>query len=200
MSSRIDLTKYESMYNTFDGGHNKTHMKEVRNFAIKLGKKYCPDKSELLWVAATLHDVGLSVERENHELHSYELIKNDEIVKSVYSEREFDEILEAIKEHRASTGNPQGIAAKIVSDSDKVSDGTNRAFQRAYEWGKKHFPEINREGQLMRAAQHLYIKFGPGGSGTRLHFEESRKRQEETYKPIFEALDNNDLKGMEVFL
>ncbi|PIS20909.1 hypothetical protein COT52_01355, partial [candidate division WWE3 bacterium CG08_land_8_20_14_0_20_43_13] len=44
------------------------------------------------------------------------------------------------------------------------------------------------------------IKFGPGGSGTRLHFEESRKRQKETYKPIFEALDNNDLKGMEVFL
>ena len=188
------------MYETFDNGHDKKHLEEVRNFAVELGNKYCPDKLELIFVAATLHDVGLSVQREGHELHSYNIVKEDKNFKEAYSKEEQEEILEALKEHRASTGNPEGIVAKIVSDSDKVSNGTNRAFQRAYEWGKKHYPEVNHEGQLLRAAQHLFIKFGPNGTGTRLYFDESKQKQDETYKPIFEALSQDNLSKMEDFL
>lgn len=200
MKTRIDLTPYENMYEAFDKGHDSRHLKEVRSFAIELGKKCAPDKLELIYVAATMHDVGLSVERENHELHGYELVEKSSDFRDSYSQNERNEILEAIKEHRASSGNPQGIVAKIVSDADKVSDGTKRAFQRAYDWGVKHFPQVNHYGQLLRAAQHLYIKFGPNGTGRRLYFNESELRHSDTYKPIFEALDNDDIQALEKLL
>ena len=200
MKTKFDLTKYENMYDSFDGGHNRLHLEEVRNFGIELGKKYAPDKLELIWVAATLHDVGLSIERENHEFHSYEIISADEDLKKAYSPQELEEIYEAVREHRASTGNPQCVVAKIVSDSDKVSNDIKRAFQRAYAWGVKHHPKINHEGQLYRASQHLMLKFGPNGTGSRLYFEESKKKQDETYQPIFDALDRDDYEMMEGFL
>jgi HD superfamily phosphodiesterase len=197
----MDLTKYEKMYDTFDGGHDKRHLEEVRNFSIELGKLYCSDKLEQIYVAATLHDVGLSIERENHEHHSLNIIKDDQNFKKAYTIEEQEEILEAIKEHRASSGSPKGIVARIVSDADKIAaGGTNRAFSRAYEWGVKRFPEINHPGQLLRAAQHLYIKFGPNGTGTRLYFEESKVRLDTVFKPIFETLAQEDLKKMESFL
>lgn len=200
MKTKLDLTQHEKIYDSFDKGHDRRHLEEVRNFALGLGKKYAPEKLELIYISATLHDIGLSVERDNHELHGYELLQNNQELRKNYSTEEVSEILEAVKEHRASSGQPNGIVAKIVSDADKVSDGTNRAFQRAYEWGVKHFPQVNNYGQMLRAAQHLYIKFGPNGTGTRLYFEESRKRQDDTYKPIFDALENDDLKKMESFL
>lgn len=200
MTTKLDLTPYESLYDSFDKGHDRRHLEEVRQFAIELGKKYAPNKLELIYIAATLHDVGLSVERDNHEQHGFELMANDEALRKAYSQEERSEILEAIKEHRASSGTPQGMVAKIVSDADKVSDGTNRAFQRAYDWGVKHFPQVNHYGQLLRAAQHLYIKFGPHGPGRRLYFNESMLRQDATYKPIFEALNNDDIQTLEKFL
>lgn len=200
MKTRIDLSPYEKMYESFDKGHDSKHLIEVRDFAIKLGKKYCPDKLEIIYIAATLHDIGLSMGREGHELNGYKIIKKDKAIKSAYSKEEFKEILDAIKEHRASSGNPQTLVGKIVSDADKISGSTNRAFQRAYEWGKKHFPTINHDGQLLRAAQHLYIKFGPNGTGSRVYFKESRERQERTYKPIFEALEKDDLNKLNTFL
>lgn len=200
MKTKTDLSKYEKMYDSFDKGHDRKHLEEVRDFALVLGQKYAPDKLELIYVSATLHDIGLSVERDTHELHGYELVQNNEELKKVYSVQEVAEILEAVKEHRASNGRPNGVIAKIVSDADKVAAGTNRVFRRAYEWGSRHFPQVNHHGQLLRAAQHLYIKFGPNGTGTRLYFEESKKRLDDTFKPIFDAVEKNDLKSMESFL
>lgn len=200
MKTRVDLKQYEVMYENFDGGHDMKHLKEVRDFAMKLGKLYAPEKLELIWVAATLHDIGLSVERENHEIHGAEIFENDENFRNTYSKEEFEEIVEAIREHRASSGNPVGVVSKIVSDSDKVSSGTNRSFQRAYEWGRKHMSELDHNSQMLRAATHLQEKFGLGGTGTRLYFEESKSKQDKTYAPIFEALKDNDLVKMEEFL
>lgn len=67
MNTKINLQKYESLYDTFDGGHDRKHLNEVRNFAVQLAKKYSPEKIEIVYVAATLHDIGLSITRDNHE-------------------------------------------------------------------------------------------------------------------------------------
>ncbi len=188
MKTRIDLSKYESLYDTFDGGHDRKHLEEVRNFAVELAKKYCPDKIEVVYVAATLHDIGISISREDHEMHGYELVLQEGNLKKAYSKDEYEEILEAVKEHRASTGKPNSVVAKIVSDADKISDNTCRAITRAYLWGKKNLPTVNHDGQLLRAAHHLKEKFGPNGTGTRLYFEESNAKLQGIYKPIFDAL------------
>lgn len=188
------------MYDTFDGGHDRKHLNEVRNFAVQLAKKYSLEKIEIVYVAATLHDIGLSITRDNHEKHGYEILLNDKKLKETYSQDEYEEILEVVKEHRASSGNPKSIVAKIVSDADKVADNTCRAIARAYMWGKTNIPTLNHEGQLMRAAYHLKEKFGTNGSGTRLYFEESRDKLEKIYQPIFDALDSYQIEKLNAFL
>lgn len=200
MKPRIELTKYESLYDDFDKGHDRTHLEEVRAYALELARKYCKDKLELVYVAATLHDIGLSVSREDHEKHGYEMILKDSALKEAYNEEEYDEILEAVREHRASSGDPRSTVAKIISDADKVSNSTGRTMVRAYEWGMKNLPSLNHDGQLIRAAYHLKEKFGPNGTGTRLYFEESRRKLDVTYKPIIKALDVYDLDELNSIL
>lgn len=200
METKIDLERYRSYYEKFDIGHGWGHIESVRNFAIELGKIYCPEKLELLWIAATLHDIGLSVSRENHENDGAEMILKDEELRKYYTQEEIEEIANAVRQHRASCGNPQTDFEKIISDADKVSDDTNSAFQRAYYWGKEKLPQVNHEGQLLRAAYHLHEKFGKSGTGRRLYFKESIEKIDSVYDPIFEALESYDLKKLESFL
>lgn len=200
MKTRYDISKYESLYDTFDGGHDRKHLEEVRTFAVRLAEIYAPESIEIAYVAASLHDIGLSVSRDDHERHGYEILLQDTELKSTYSEEEYGDILEAVREHRASTGNPQSVIAKIVSDADKVSDDTYRAMSRAYEWGKENIPSLNHEGQLLRAANHLKEKFGENGTGTRLYFKESMEKLEGIYMPIFEALERDDIEELNSFV
>ncbi len=200
MQTKVDLSKYESLYDTFDGGHDRRHLNSVRDFSVFLAKRYCPNKIEIAYVAATLHDIGISISREDHERHGYEMILKDMDIKNAYTKEEYMQILESIKEHRASTGNPKCILAKVVSDADKVSDDTNRAIYRAYEYGKKHEPKPTHKEDLLRAAKHLKEKFGSNGHGTRLYFEESMKKLEEIYNPIIKALEENDIDKLNYFL
>ncbi len=200
MKTKIDLSQYEKMYDTFDKGHDQRHLNEVRDFAILLAEKYAPEMKEAVYVGATLHDLGLSIQREGHEELGYNMFKDNEELKNNYSQEEIEEILDAIKEHRASSGNPKTIVGQIVSDADKVATDTKRSFQRAYDWGKENLPTVNHPGLLLRAASHLREKFGPGGTGTRLYFDESKEKQNNTYEPIFQALDKYDFEAMESFL
>ncbi|MBP7928173.1 HD domain-containing protein, partial [Patescibacteria group bacterium] len=200
MKTKVDLTKYEQLYDTLDKGHDFRHIEEVRTFAEELAKVYCPQKLEVVYIAATLHDVGLSLGRENHEIVGAKLIEDSKLLTEHYTVEDANEIYEAIREHRASSGNPQSIVAKIVSDADKVAAGTNRVFQRAYEWGLKNLPQLNQPGQLVRAAYHLKEKFGGNGTGNRLYFEESRQKQNQTYEPIFAALKVYDFDALAKFL
>lgn len=199
MKVRINLKEFEKMYDSFDKGHDRNHLKEVRVMGLKLAKKYAPEKEEIVYVAATLHDIGLSKGRDGHEISGYEMIKNNTDIKNSYTNEEFEEILDAIKEHRASSGSPKTLVGKIISDADK-SNSTSRSFTRAYEWGCKYLPQINHYGQLIRAAQHLYIKFGPNGSGIRVYFKETKEMQIKTYAPIFTALEKCDLSALNAFL
>jgi len=139
MKTRINLKKYENLYDSFDSGHNKIHLKEVRENAIDLGEKYAPNKLEIVYVAATLHDIGISISREDHEKHGYEIVKKDIEIKKVYSKEDFDFILEAIREHRASTGNPKSIIAKIIADADRTPHSTGRSLKRSYDYNRENF-------------------------------------------------------------
>jgi uncharacterized protein len=200
IKSRIDLTEFETMYDSFDPGHDRRHMEEVRNCAVELAQIYCPDMVEIAYVAATLHDIGLSISRDGHEKHGVEILNKNEKLKEAYTKEEVDLILEAVGEHRASTGKPRSIVAKIVSDSDKTGFTTSRVLQRAYDWGCEAFPTVNHDGQLLRAAYHLKLKFGGEGTGTRVYFKESKERLNKVFEPIFNALGNDDLDTLNQIL
>lgn len=192
MQAPIDLKRFEDLYEQFDDGHGQAHITSVRNFALELGKKYLSEKLKLIYIAATLHDIGLVEGREGHEGRGAQMILDDQQLKQDLTQHELEEIAEAVREHRASSGNPSSILAKIISDADKVSDTTQEAMVRAVKYGYKHYQELDHEGQIWRAAKHLKEKFGENGTGSRVYFPESTERLKQTFSPIISALDAND--------
>jgi uncharacterized protein len=189
----LDLTKYENLYDTFDAGHDRRHMEAVRKQAVELAKKYAPDKVELAYIAATLHDIGISKNREDHEKNGEEMILTDETLKSYLSAEDLKEVANAVREHRASNGNPETILAKIISDADKTPpDSTRDAFLRGYNFGLKYFPELREDEQLIRVSEHLAEKFSKQRVESMVFFPETAEKIEAIFTPIIEAYQNND--------
>jgi len=184
------------MYDTFDGGHDRNHCINVREMAVELAQKYLPNKIELAYIAATLHDIGISVDRENHETNGEKLIRQDKYLKDSLSKEDFDELCHAVKEHRASTGNPKTILAKIISDADRGGGMYNSAdaFSRSYFYGLENFPDLTEEEQILRSAQHQAKKFSEGSYGRRTYFPETADRLKQIYDPIIDAYKKLDLK------
>lgn len=195
--TKLDLTKYEKLYDSFDSGHDKNHFLLVRKMAVLLAKKYAPDKIELAYIAATLHDIGLSVSRENHESDGEKLIRQDKYLKTNLSKDDFEEICHAVKEHRASTGNPKTILAKIISDADRGggSHNSSEAFGRSYFYGLSNYKNTKDDEEILKeAAKHQSEKFAKGSYGRRTYFPETEKRLAKIYDPIVDAYKNQDWK------
>lgn len=192
----VNWQRFEDMYEQFDSGHNREHMRKVRERAMSLASKYIPEKVALAFAAATLHDIGISIDRENHEKNGADLVLKDEELVNKIPEDELKEIADAVREHRASTGNPATILAKIIWDADRSCDTKGEPLARAYQYGLKHFPEYNEEQQILRAADHMVEKFSPGTYGRRCNFPETEELMEETYAPIIEAAKRRDLNEL----
>jgi len=189
------------MYDTFDPAHDREHMEGVRKYAIKLAKKYCPDKVEVVYVASTLHDIGLTTgKREDHEKIGYLLIKEDEYIKNNFSREDFNLILEAIEEHRASTGKPKSIVAKIVSDADRAYSDFTMHVKRSYEYNLQRYPELDHNQVLDKVTEYIYPKFKENGSGKRLYFEESKRHMSKKEKELMRACKEKDYKKIDEIL
>lgn len=187
------------MYDNFDAGHNRDHFIAVRKMAVSLAKKYLPEKVELAYIAATLHDIGLSIDRENHETEGEKLIRQDKYLIDNLSKDDFEELCHAVKEHRASTGNPKTILAKIISDADR-GGGTSssaEAFVRSYNYGLKNYLNLSDEEQILEAGKHQSEKFCKGSYGRRTYFPETEERLAKIYDPIVEAYQKGDLKYLQ---
>lgn len=190
----LDLTNYENLYDTFDAGHDRRHMETVRKQAVELAKKYAPDKVELAYIAATLHDIGISINREDHEKNGEKMILADEILKSYLSAEELKEVADAVREHRASNGRPETILAKIISDADKTPpDSTSEAFMRGFDFSKKYFPLLTEDEHLTRTSRHLAEKFSKQRVESMVFFPETAEKIEAIFTPIIEAYQKNDM-------
>lgn len=190
INTGVNISQYEALYDTFDPAHNAKHLQEVRDFSMYLSDIYCPDLKEVVYVCATLHDVGLSVDRRDHERHGFDILMQDEKICKYFSPEEFQYIAEGIKEHRASTGHPQSEVARIVSDADKVGHSTKRVLERVYSWVVWEYPSINERAKLLRTGMHIYEKFGECGPGSRLYYPESKEKHRKVFEPIFNALED----------
>ncbi|MFA4826920.1 MAG: HD domain-containing protein [Candidatus Shapirobacteria bacterium] len=192
----IDLSKYEDLYDSFDGGHNRQHLIAVRNCALFLSKKYTPDKIRLVYIAATLHDIGLSVNREEHEIAGEKIIRSDLKLIAQLSTEDLKEICHAVLEHRASTGKPKTVVAKIISDADRGGGlkDPGEQFLRPYLYGKSNYPELSEDEQILRAAKHQSEKFASDSYGRRTYFPETEIRLQRLFDPIIKAYKNNDME------
>jgi hypothetical protein len=191
----IDVSDLVETYRQFPGGHGPEHAHSARDRARMLAEKHAPEHADLAGLAALLHDIGYVGGPEGHEGRGAEMILADPRFRQL-GDLKLQLLAEAIREHRASTGQPTSIVAKIVSDADRLSGGTTPgALRRIYEFGKSKEPELTEREQVARTLQYLGEKYRVGGRGRRAYFPETEKMLGEIYSPLVEMAERNDVEG-----
>ncbi len=172
------MIKLRELYKGFDKAHNTDHRDQVVAKAVALAEVYAPEYMELVVVAATLHDVGLVGGRDGHEQRGAKMA----VEHYAHRSQDWQDILfEAIAQHRASSGNPEHVVAKIVSDADRISSAsTVMALQRAFDYHDGCTPEE----RMAEALRHLDEKYAPGAYGRRCYFNQTARQLDLVYAPI----------------
>jgi len=194
------LTAVCQLYRGFDAGHDQQHVEAVKLQAVALAKKYAPELVLLAEIAAVYHDIGLRKGRDRHEVHGAAMVLDDTRLGSLLTYDEMLQVATAVRHHRASTGKPETMLAKIVADADRTPISTSNIYMRAFVHSLTHNPGKDLEDQLWRAGKFVFEKSGPGGYGRKTHFEETEAAIEEHMQPIFDAYANGNLAWMQGLL
>ncbi len=150
-------------YDNFDAGHGRDHVMTVISQALSLAQFYPEVDQCLLLVAAAYHDLGLALGRELHHVHSARIVREDERLRQWFDEDEINTIADATEDHRASSDHdPRTIYGRIVAEADRIIDGET-IVRRALQYGMKHEPGLDREGQYRRLMEHMREKYDYGG-------------------------------------
>lgn len=171
---KIDLTRYERLYDEVDSGHDMDHINRVRASALMLGRKYLPKQLDLLYIAASLHDIGLSESREGHEEIGADMVRRDKYLAKVLSPKEVKIVADSISSHRYTTGQPLSTFDKIIYDSDKCSATAMYSVYRAIMYRIKHGDADTMEDIMSDAFRHQISKYGDIVKQDKLHFKEAK--------------------------
>lgn len=121
--------------------HGMLHINNVINNCLMLADYYNLDTNKAYTIAA-YHDVGLSVNRDNHEKESGKLFIKDQELRKYFSDVEIEEMKQAIEDHRGSRKEPpRNMYGKILSDSDRDFDIKILA-KRQLATSIKNFPDL----------------------------------------------------------
>ena len=150
-------------YDAFDAGHGRDHVQTVISQALSLAQYYPEVDRCILLIAAAYHDLGLINGREHHHTDSACIVREDARLRQWFSEDEINTIADAAEDHRASSGHePRTIYGSIVAEADRIIDGKT-IVRRALQYGMKHEPNLDREGQYRRLMEHMREKYDYGG-------------------------------------
>ena len=188
-------------YDGFDAGHGRDHVETVISQALALAQYYPEVDRCLLLVAAAYHDLGLAYGRKEHHIHSARIIRQDERLRQWFGEKEIDTIANAAEDHRASSDHePRTIYGRIVAEADRIIDGET-IVRRALQYGLKHEPGLDREGQYRRLMEHMREKYDYGGylklwipeSDNAKQLEAFRQTlaDEEAFRHLFDTIYNS---------
>lgn len=113
-----------------DPAHGQAHVAQVIRMAQELAKNTRLNPDHVV-AAATLHDIAREWEKQEEAAgreadHAIQGAAMAEKYLKPFSPRVRKQIQHAIREHRASTGKPRGLLAKIISDADKLPDVVDR--------------------------------------------------------------------------
>lgn len=150
-------------YDGFDAGHGRDHVLTVISQALQLAGYYPEADKCLLLVAAAYHDLGLVNGREHHHTDSARIVREDMRLRQWFTEEEINIIADAAEDHRASSDHePRTIYGRIVAEADRIIDGET-IVRRTLQYGMKHEPGLDREGQYRRLMEHMRKKYDYGG-------------------------------------
>lgn len=186
---RSDLVTYiESeilpRYDQFDAAHQRDHAEMVIRQSLELARQHGADE-EMAYVIAAYHDTGLCEGREQHHMVSGQIIRADEHLRQWFTAEQIEMMAQAAEDHRASSDHaPRSLYGRIVAESDRYIEPED-IVRRTILFGKKHYPQLDREGHYQRMVAHLKEKYDYGGY-LKLWFSDSpnAQRLEELRKVI----------------
>lgn len=150
-------------YDAFDGAHRQDHARTVIAQSLKLARQFNEADTDMAYVVAAFHDLGLAHGRERHHLDSARIMREDEFLSRRFSPEQISLMAEAAEDHRASSKHaPRSLYGLIVAEADRLIDA-DTIMRRTIQYGLANYPELDREGQYQRAAEHLREKYGHGG-------------------------------------
>lgn len=144
--------RYEKYYS-----HGMIHIENVINNILVLADYYNLDK-DMAYVIAAYHDLGLNVDRKNHELESGKILNNDKELKKYFNSEQIQIMKEAVEDHRGSRKEkPRNIYGEILSDSDRDFDIQILA-KRQLATAIKNFPNLTTFDEYFEIAYNYMIK------------------------------------------
>lgn len=150
-------------YASFDKAHRADHVNMVIEQSLKLVENEPDTVRDMAYVIAAFHDLGLVHGRENHHIHSREILEADEFIKARFTPEQIRLMGEAVEDHRASkSGKPRNRFGLIVAEADRFIE-TEAIVRRTIQYGLKNYPELDREGHYNRTIAHLNEKYGRNG-------------------------------------
>lgn len=130
------FSRYEKYYS-----HGMIHINNVIANMMMLADYYDLD-GNMAYAIASYHDIGLNIDRENHEKESAKILKNDNILKKFFTELQIETMAEAVEDHRGSRKErPRNIYGECLSDSDRDFDIPTLA-KRQLATSLKNYPQL----------------------------------------------------------
>lgn len=149
-------------YAAFDKAHQEDHVRQVIEQSLSLTPHY-EVNADMVYAIAAYHDLGLTEDRKTHHLVSGRIVRGDDRLRQWFTPDQIELMAQAVEDHRASSDHePRSIYGKIVAEADRLIDGET-ILRRTIQYGLKHYPDLNREGQIQRALDHLDEKYAEGG-------------------------------------
>ena len=149
-------------YDAFDRGHQRDHAESVMAESIKLAREHHADE-DMAYTIAAYHDLGLSVDREHHHIHSGEILMADPNLRQWSSGEQLLTMRDAVEDHRASAKRPpRTIYGAIVAEADRQID-PETILRRTLQYGMKQNPAADFEWHFERAYAHMLDKYAEGG-------------------------------------
>lgn len=155
-------------YAAFDPAHRERHAMDVIYGVIALYDNAPEDiraglDPEILFVAAACHDLGRINGKEHHHTDSAGIIRTDPALREWFSQEQVETIAQAAEDHRASLDHePRSLYGKMVAEADRLID-KDTIILRTLQYGLSRYPELSDEGQVERALDHIYEKYGSDG-------------------------------------
>ncbi|MGM9852599.1 MAG: HD domain-containing protein [Muribaculaceae bacterium] len=150
-------------YTAFDKAHREDHVRMVIRQSLRLAAHFPALNTDMVYVVAAFHDLGLAYGRENHHRDSRKILESDAFVCAHFTPAQIRTMGEAVEDHRASGGHrPRNEYGLIVAEADRHID-PETIIRRTVQYGLAHYPDLDRESHRQRAIRHLHEKYGPDG-------------------------------------
>lgn len=186
--NNIILPKYENNI----GGHDTEHIQYVVNRSYEIINEFnLSVNKDMVYTVAIFHDIGYSVNPDEHEKVSADIFIQDNEIKKYFTDEQRKTMYEAIIDHRASLEyEARNIYGKIVSSADReisVENMLQRSFLYQEEKHKSENPEVI--DVINYSYKKLSSKYGKGGYAKMYYPDKKYKDYLNTMQDLLENKD-----------